>query len=241
MAECQHDLQVALGVVSAWGHQWRFSFGIGPKCAPVIVMNSSWPPPCLPWQPLFAQCVAWCKSKRLPLRFASTLFMSCVLPDMSWGVEFLISSPPGVQVIDTALRVDSGVLDVPCIWIPSHPLLSSTPFALSSPMSPTLGKSVLFLTELQSSSFQLSPHKGLRSNCCWFCVNIPEFRKLRRGLRNHLLSFPWCSCELRPEGGSRKRSSVQDDRVQPVSSRCVSPPTETFKQMKTQTGALRSA
>ena len=30
--------------------------------------------------------------------------MSYVLPSISWGVEFLVSSPSALQVIDTALR-----------------------------------------------------------------------------------------------------------------------------------------
>ena len=43
---------------------------------------------------LFAQCVAWCKSERLPLRFASTLFTSYVLPSISWGsLPFTCSTP----------------------------------------------------------------------------------------------------------------------------------------------------
>ena len=41
---------------------------------------------------LFANCVAWCKTEGLSLRFASTLFTSCVLPSISWGSEFFISS-----------------------------------------------------------------------------------------------------------------------------------------------------
>ena len=52
----------------------------------------------------FAQRVAWSRSERVPLRFASTLFMSYVLSSISWGVEFFISSPPALQVVDTALR-----------------------------------------------------------------------------------------------------------------------------------------
>ena len=38
-AECQHDLQVALDAVSAWGHSWRFSFGIGPTKSAVMVFG----------------------------------------------------------------------------------------------------------------------------------------------------------------------------------------------------------
>ena len=53
---------------------------------------------------LFAQCVAWCKTEGLSLRFASTLFTSYVLPSISWGSEFFISSPPALRVIDSALR-----------------------------------------------------------------------------------------------------------------------------------------
>ena len=53
---------------------------------------------------LFAQCVTWCKTERLSLRFASILFTSCVLPNISWGSEFFISSPPALRVIDSALR-----------------------------------------------------------------------------------------------------------------------------------------
>ena len=53
---------------------------------------------------LFAHCVAWCKSERLPLRFASTLFTSYVLPSISWGSEFLISSPPALRLLNSALR-----------------------------------------------------------------------------------------------------------------------------------------
>ena len=45
---------------------------------------------------LFAQCVAWCKTEGLSLRFTSTLFTSYVLPNISWG--------PALRVIDSALR-----------------------------------------------------------------------------------------------------------------------------------------
>ena len=46
-AECQHDLQVALDAVSAWGHQWRFSFGIGPTKSAIMVFGlRSGVPPC---------------------------------------------------------------------------------------------------------------------------------------------------------------------------------------------------
>ena len=140
-AECQHDLQVALDAVSAWGHRWRFSFGIGPTKSAVMVFGprrgvlpcsvflsghelplvSEYPylgvilTPSLSWTAharhlvsrgnrLFAQCVAWCRSERLPLWFASTLFTSYVLPSISWSMEFFVSSPPALQVIDTALR-----------------------------------------------------------------------------------------------------------------------------------------
>ena len=51
-----------------------------------------------------AQCVAWCKTEGLSLRFASTLFTSYVLPSISWSSEFFISSPPALRVIDSALR-----------------------------------------------------------------------------------------------------------------------------------------
>ena len=47
---------------------------------------------------LFAQCVAWCKTEGLSLCFASTLFTSYVLPSISWGSEFFISSPPALRV-----------------------------------------------------------------------------------------------------------------------------------------------
>ena len=53
---------------------------------------------------LFAQCVAWCKSERLPLRFASTLFTSYMLPSISWGSEFLVSSPPALRLLNSALQ-----------------------------------------------------------------------------------------------------------------------------------------
>ena len=52
---------------------------------------------------LFAQCVAWCKSERLPLRFASTLFTSYVA-GISWGSQFLVSSPPALRLRNSALR-----------------------------------------------------------------------------------------------------------------------------------------
>ena len=75
---------------------------------PIIVMDSSCPPPCLPLRQL-VQCVAWCKSERLPVRFASTLFMSHVLPGISWGsgisrvtsTRFRGSSWDGLQVLPT--------------------------------------------------------------------------------------------------------------------------------------------
>ena len=38
-AECQHDLQVALDAVSAWRHQWRFSFWIGPTKSAIMVFG----------------------------------------------------------------------------------------------------------------------------------------------------------------------------------------------------------
>ena len=46
-AECQHYLQVAFDVVSAWGHRWRFSFWIGPtKSAPMVFGPRTSVPPC---------------------------------------------------------------------------------------------------------------------------------------------------------------------------------------------------
>ena len=125
VTECKHDVQVALDVVSAWWHQWRFSFGIGPtKSAvvvfdprrvslrispsgrhldPVIVMDSSCPPPCFPWQPL-VHCVAWCKSERLLLRFACPLScLTCCRACLGeWNFSFHLH--PALQVIYTALR-----------------------------------------------------------------------------------------------------------------------------------------
>ena len=126
-AECQHELQVALdagptkSAVMVFGPRRSV-----PPCSAFLSgqelpLVSEYPylgvilTPSLSWTAharhlvsrgnrLFAQCVAWCKSERLPLRFASTLFMSYVLPSISWGVEFLVSSPPALQVIDTALR-----------------------------------------------------------------------------------------------------------------------------------------
>ena len=137
-AECQHYLQVALDVVSAWCHRWRFSFWIGPtKSAPMVYGPRTSVPPCsvflsgqvfplvseylylevmttsLSWPARardlvsrgnrpFAQCVPWNRSERLPLRFASALFTSYVLPSISWGEEFSVSPLPAPQVIDTA-------------------------------------------------------------------------------------------------------------------------------------------
>ena len=129
-AECQQDLQVALDAVSAWGHSvavllrdWthkvcRYGFWASKGC-PSLFSFPQWPRVALGLRMslsaharhlvsrgnrLFAQCVAWCKSERLPLRFASTLFMSYVLPSISWGVEFLVSSHhTALQVIDRFL------------------------------------------------------------------------------------------------------------------------------------------
>ena len=50
---------------------------------------------------LFAQCVAWCKTEGLSLRFASSLFTSYVLPSISWGSEF--SCPSGDRLCSAPL------------------------------------------------------------------------------------------------------------------------------------------
>ena len=46
---------------------------------------------------LFAQCVSWCRSERLPLAMASSIFMVYVLPSVSWGTEFFSHSPPALR------------------------------------------------------------------------------------------------------------------------------------------------
>ena len=78
------------------------------------------------------------------------------------------------SVPPSQISVNSGVVDVLCIRIQSHsgcgihgcstPLPVSTPFELSSPMSPSLGKpvSALFL-----SGLQLFPTRG---SAAWSCV-----------------------------------------------------------------------
>ena len=53
---------------------------------------------------LFAQCVSWCRSERLPLAMASSIFMVYVLPSVSWGTEFFSHSPPALRQLDHALR-----------------------------------------------------------------------------------------------------------------------------------------
>ena len=53
---------------------------------------------------LFTQCVFWCRSERLPLAMASSIFMENVLPSVSWGTEFFSHSPPASRQLDHALR-----------------------------------------------------------------------------------------------------------------------------------------
>ena len=53
---------------------------------------------------LFAQCVSWCRSERLPLHVASSIFMTYVLPSMSWGSEFFCHSEPALRALDRSLR-----------------------------------------------------------------------------------------------------------------------------------------
>ena len=53
---------------------------------------------------LFAQCVSWCRSDRLPVHFAASLFKSYVLPSISWGLEFCLISSPAIRLLDGALR-----------------------------------------------------------------------------------------------------------------------------------------
>ena len=53
---------------------------------------------------LFAQCVSWCSSERLPFQFASHLFLTYVLPSVSWGCEFCLGSAPAMRLLDGALR-----------------------------------------------------------------------------------------------------------------------------------------
>ena len=122
--------------------------------------------------------------------------------------------------------VNSGVVDVRYIQIPSHsgcrihgcsiPLLASTPFALSSPMSLSLGKlvSALFLSVLQLSA--LPPHgapqhvsltlqlsalhpqgapQHLAVGFASSSLSSPWQEASRRGLRSSSLSFPWCPRE----------------------------------------------
>ena len=52
---------------------------------------------------LFAQCVSWCRSERLPLAMASSIFMVHVLPSVSWGTEFFSHSLPALRLLDHAL------------------------------------------------------------------------------------------------------------------------------------------
>ena len=53
---------------------------------------------------LFAQCVSLCRSDRLPVHFAASLFKSYVLPSISWGLEFCLNSSPAIRLLDGALR-----------------------------------------------------------------------------------------------------------------------------------------
>ena len=53
---------------------------------------------------LFAQCVSWCSSERLPFQFASHLFLTYVLPSVSWGCEFCFGSSPAIRLLDGVLR-----------------------------------------------------------------------------------------------------------------------------------------
>ena len=74
-AECQHDLQVSLDAVSAWGHQWRFSFGIGPTKSAVMVFGSrrSVPP-----------CSAFLRGQELPLVSEYPYLCVILTPSLSW-------------------------------------------------------------------------------------------------------------------------------------------------------------
>ena len=47
---------------------------------------------------LFTQCVSWCFSESLPVQFASHLFLTYVLPSVSWGCEFCLGSAPAMRL-----------------------------------------------------------------------------------------------------------------------------------------------
>ena len=53
---------------------------------------------------LFAQCVSWCRSDRLPVHFAASLFKSYVLPSISCGLGFCLNSSPAIRLLDGALH-----------------------------------------------------------------------------------------------------------------------------------------
>ena len=44
------------------------------------------------------------RRSRLPLKFGSTLFTSFVLPSISWGSEFLLTSPNALRLLNSASR-----------------------------------------------------------------------------------------------------------------------------------------
>ena len=50
-----------------------------------------------------AQCVSWCRSERLPLHVGSSIFMTYMLPSMSWGSEFFCHSEPTLRALDRSL------------------------------------------------------------------------------------------------------------------------------------------
>ena len=58
---------------------------------------------------LLSQCVAWCKSERLPLRSASTLFTSFVWPSNLLGGQNSSSRPPSLAQLCVATFGSSGL------------------------------------------------------------------------------------------------------------------------------------
>ena len=54
---------------------------------------------------LFAQCVSWCGSERLPLHMASSIFSVCLMPSVSWGIDIFSRSAPGSLFAGVADRV----------------------------------------------------------------------------------------------------------------------------------------
>ena len=68
-----------------------------------IIMDSSRPPSCVPWQRLVrsVRCLVQVNVSAAVRVYSLHVLRACLA---SWGVEFLVSSPPALQVIDTTLR-----------------------------------------------------------------------------------------------------------------------------------------